>query len=82
LLEVRQHGQSARYQHASLGINGRLDTIQAAALLVKADHFQDEIDARQKVAGRYQAAFEGKLPMQTIAPDTISVSVLSSLRIS
>lgn len=51
--EIRIHGQSSRYCHTSLGINGRLDTIQAAFLLEKMVIFPEEIELRQQVAERY-----------------------------
>ncbi len=52
--EIRIHGQSKRYHHTSLGINGRMDTLQAAILLEKMAIFPEEIDLRQEVADRYQ----------------------------
>ncbi len=52
--EIRTHGQSKRYYHTRLGINGRLDTIQAAILLEKLVIFPEEIQLRQQVAARYQ----------------------------
>jgi UDP-2-acetamido-2-deoxy-ribo-hexuluronate aminotransferase len=53
LIEIRNHGQNARYCHSRIGINGRMDTIQAAVLLEKMKLFPDEIIMRQKVAKRY-----------------------------
>jgi dTDP-4-amino-4,6-dideoxygalactose transaminase len=53
------HGQgSHRYEHIYIGINGRLDTIQAAILLEKFAIFQDELLARQQVADRYTDSFK------------------------
>lgn len=57
--ELRNHGQTAPYQHPRLGINGRLDTIQAAVLLAKLEVFGDELARRADVAARYQAALKG-----------------------
>jgi UDP-2-acetamido-2-deoxy-ribo-hexuluronate aminotransferase len=51
--EIRLHGQSQRYRHTRLGINGRLDTLQAAVLLEKLALFPEEIALRQAVASRY-----------------------------
>ncbi|RJS94740.1 DegT/DnrJ/EryC1/StrS aminotransferase family protein [Salinisphaera sp. Q1T1-3] len=54
--QLRNHGQTAPYHHPMLGINGRLDTIQAAVLLSKLDIFDDEIERREAVAARYDEA--------------------------
>ena len=51
--EIRVHGQSRRYYHARLGLNGRMDTLQAAILLAKISIFDDEIVKRQQIASRY-----------------------------
>lgn len=52
--EIRTHGQSARYHHTRLGLNGRMDTMQAAFLLEKLAIFEEEVQLRQEVASRYQ----------------------------
>lgn len=53
LREIRNHGQDRRYHHPRLGLNGRLDTLQAAILLAKMDIFPDEIQARSRLGERY-----------------------------
>lgn len=50
---IRVHGQSMRYHHTCLGINGRMDTMQAAFLLEKLVIFPEELQLRQEVAMRY-----------------------------
>jgi UDP-2-acetamido-2-deoxy-ribo-hexuluronate aminotransferase len=55
---LRNHGQEGRYHHVRIGINGRMDTLQAAVLLAKLDIFEDEIERRIKVGTRYSALFE------------------------
>ncbi len=51
---LRVHGQGRnKYENLRIGINGRLDTIQAAVLLAKLEIFDDEIKKRQIVANRY-----------------------------
>ena len=50
---ISRHGQSRRYFHSELGVNGRIDTIQAAIVLAKFQLFEQEVMARQYVAGRY-----------------------------
>jgi dTDP-4-amino-4,6-dideoxygalactose transaminase len=54
LRSIRVHGSgSHKYDNARIGINGRLDTVQAAILRVKLSVFADELVARQRVADRY-----------------------------
>ncbi|HLE10808.1 MAG: aminotransferase DegT [Bdellovibrionales bacterium RIFOXYD12_FULL_39_22] len=53
---IRVHGQMGRYNHKLLGINGRLDTMQAAVLLAKMEIFEEEMRLRQEVSANYQAA--------------------------
>lgn len=57
---IRVHGQDKRYHHALLGINGRLDTLQAAILLEKMKIFEQEVLLRQKVANYYNMAINDK----------------------
>jgi UDP-2-acetamido-2-deoxy-ribo-hexuluronate aminotransferase len=51
--EIRVHGQDRRYHHPRLGLNGRLDTLQAAVLLAKLEIFDDEVEARMRIGARY-----------------------------
>ena len=53
LRQIARHGQDRRYHHVRVGINSRLDTLQAAILLSKLEIFEDEIELRQQVARRY-----------------------------
>jgi dTDP-4-amino-4,6-dideoxygalactose transaminase len=60
LRSIRVHGQgSDKYDNVRIGINGRLDTLQAAILLAKFSIFPEEIDLRQEVAKRYDALLAG-----------------------
>ena len=47
------HGQAKRYHHQMIGINGRLDTIQAAIILAKLELFEKEVKARSIIGNRY-----------------------------
>tara|TARA_B110001469_G_scaffold99792_1_gene96897 strand:- start:1137 stop:2237 length:1101 start_codon:yes stop_codon:yes gene_type:complete len=51
--QIRLHGQAKKHHHPVLGLNGRLDTIQAAIVLCKLDIFDEEVAQRQAVAERY-----------------------------
>ena len=53
--QIARHGQEKRYYHESLGVNSRLDTLQAAILLPKLAILDDEIAARQSVAEAYNS---------------------------
>lgn len=55
--QIRVHGQSARYHHTSLGINGRLDTLQCAVLIEKLTRYDWEIGRRNAIASRYSESF-------------------------
>ena len=56
--EIRVHGQDRRYHHPRLGVNGRMDTLQAAILLSKLEIFDAEVAARERVAKRYAELIE------------------------
>ena len=53
LRQIARHGQDRRYHHIRVGVNSRLDTLQAAILLPKLDIFVEEIKLRQKVGQNY-----------------------------
>jgi dTDP-4-amino-4,6-dideoxygalactose transaminase len=57
---LRDHGQQPRYYHHYVGINSRLDTLQAAVLGVKLPHLEDWSAARARHAAYYDAEFSGR----------------------
>lgn len=61
--QIARHGQNRRYHHIRVGVNSRLDTLQAAILLPKLEIFENEVQLRQQVAQRY----EGLLNASAIA---------------
>jgi len=81
--QIARHGQDRRYHHVRVGVNSRLDTLQAAILLQKLDIFDEETDLRQQVAGRYTQllghAFGDALPC--IASGNTSVYAQYTLQI-
>lgn len=72
--QIARHGQSKRYYHERVGINSRLDTIQAAILLPKLAILDDEIKRRDILAQRYSAEFSKNIQLKTpeIKPDRSS----------
>ncbi len=62
MASLREHGKGAdRYDNVRVGMNGRLDTLQAAVLLCKLDVLDAELDARRRIAHAYTAALDGVL---------------------
>lgn len=58
LRAIREHGQSERYVHQTIGYNYRMDGIQALILDHKLPHLEGWTDERRQIASRYEAAFE------------------------
>jgi UDP-2-acetamido-2-deoxy-ribo-hexuluronate aminotransferase len=56
--QIARHGQDRRYHHIRVGVNSRLDTIQAAVLLPKLGILNEEMALRQKVAERYDRVLQ------------------------
>lgn len=86
LKALRIHGDIGRYQHRYVGINGRLDAIQAAILLVKLKYFKNEIELRQQAANRYDNLLreleqQGHIELPYIAPYCQSVYAQYTIRI-
>lgn len=57
--QIGNHGQNVRYCHKYIGVNARLDTLQAAVLLAKFEHFEDEANRRFEIGKRYNALLAG-----------------------
>ena len=77
--EIRLHGQDRRYHHPRLGMNGRLDTLQAAILLAKLAVFPDEVAARGRIGARYTAALKDVATTPYIVPGNSSLYAQYSL---
>lgn len=73
LKSLRVHGQgSDKYDNVRIGLNGRLDTLQAAVLIEKLKILSDEIDRRNAVARRYSEALQAHVPVPHIASGCVS----------
>jgi UDP-2-acetamido-2-deoxy-ribo-hexuluronate aminotransferase len=67
LRSLRIHGQgSDRYENVRVGINGRMDTIQAAVVLAKLEIFESEMEQRQTVAQRYSQSLPSMVTVPSI----------------
>ena len=55
--QIARHGQDRRYHHVRVGMNSRLDTLQAAILLPKLEILDEEMQARQRIAETYTKLF-------------------------
>ncbi len=82
--QIARHGQERRYHHVRIGVNSRLDTLQAAILLPKLAVLDEELALRQEVARRY-ARLLGEAGIDTtpkIEPYNISAWAQYTIRIS
>jgi UDP-2-acetamido-2-deoxy-ribo-hexuluronate aminotransferase len=82
MLELRNHGQSARYRHTRIGLNGRLDTLQAAILLAKLEVFDDELAARDRIAQQYTALLGDAVQTPRILPNRTSAWAQYTLEVA
>ena len=72
---ISRHGQSRRYFHTDLGVNGRIDTLQAAIMLAKVDVFEAEVEARGRIGAELSAKLQvaGIQSTPQLAPGNTSV---------
>lgn len=71
--QILVHGQDRRYHHPIIGINGRMDTLQAAILLAKLEIFPEEVKARARIGERYTELLADAYKTPFIDPDNTSV---------
>jgi UDP-2-acetamido-2-deoxy-ribo-hexuluronate aminotransferase len=81
MAEIRNHGQDRRYHHPVLGLNGRMDTLQAAVILAKLPIFDDEVAARVRIGARYSELLaDANCITPFIAPGSTSVYAQYTIR--
>jgi len=82
--EIREHGQDRRYHHPRIGLNGRLDALQAAVLLAKLPVFDQERCDRVRVANRYKQQLRAldQVVLPYIRPDSTSVYAQFTLQVA
>lgn len=71
--QIRLHGQDRRYHHPVVGVNGRMDTIQAAILLAKLEIFDQEVELRGQIGARYTEMLKDVVMTPYIADYNTSV---------
>ena len=82
LKSLRVHGQGAdKYDNVRIGVTGRLDTIQAAVLIEKLKIFPDEIEARNRIAARYNEALKDVAIVPVIPEGLTSVWAQYTIRL-
>lgn len=80
--QIARHGQDRRYHHVRVGVNSRLDTLQAAVLLEKMAIFDVEIEGRQQVAAEYDRLIaDAGLATPFVEPHNKSVYAQYTLRV-
>jgi UDP-2-acetamido-2-deoxy-ribo-hexuluronate aminotransferase len=82
LRSLRNHGEGTdKYDAARIGLNSRLDTIQAAVLLQKLEILPDEIDLRNRIARRYNEALADVAIVPTVHADCVSIFAQYTIRV-
>lgn len=80
--QIARHGQDRRYHHIRIGVNSRLDTLQAAILLPKLEILDEEIALRQEVARNYNSLLqEVGITIPTITEGNICVYAQYTIQI-
>jgi UDP-2-acetamido-2-deoxy-ribo-hexuluronate aminotransferase len=81
LVSIRVHGKgSDKYDNVRIGLNARLDTLQAAILLAKFEIFSEELDAKNKVAEKYSALLKDHVKTPEVKNGNVSAWAQYSIR--
>ncbi len=83
---LRVHGSRVRYVHEAIGINSRLDALQAAILLVKLKRLDEWAEGRRRNAARYEKLFadskvQGRVTLPTVEPASFHVFNQFTIRV-
>ncbi len=79
---VHNHGQSAHYEHSRLGLNYRMNTMQAAVLLAKLPDLDYALQKRREVAQYYNQALQGIAQVPSLIDGSDSVYAQYTLRVN
>jgi len=80
--QLRVHGQDTRYHHPLVGINGRLDSLQAAVLLGKLEAFDSEVRLRAELGARYSETLGGAVRTPYVEPHNTSVYAQYTIQVA
>lgn len=81
LVSLRNHGAGEdRYDNIRIGINGRIDSFQAAILLLKLDIFLSEIEARNEIANRYTESLKDVVTTPYVLENSVSTWAQYTIR--
>jgi len=82
---IRTHGGEKRHHHPYIGVNGRMDTLQAAVVLAKLPHYTAEVAARAEIGERYGKLIAercgNKVTVPAVAPGNTSVWAQYTIRV-
>jgi UDP-2-acetamido-2-deoxy-ribo-hexuluronate aminotransferase len=81
LRAIRTHGGEKRHYHPYVGINGRLDTLQAAVLVAKLPHFSQEVEARSELGASYSRMLSDVCTVPYLQPGNTSVYAQYTIRV-
>jgi UDP-2-acetamido-2-deoxy-ribo-hexuluronate aminotransferase len=79
---IRTHGSLKRHYHPYIGMNGRLDTLQAAVLLAKLACFRDEVEARGRIGARLSERLADACVTPAVAPGNTHVYAQYTIRVN
>ena len=78
---IRSHGGIKRHHHTHIGMNGRFDTLQAAVILGKWPHFEDEVLARNQIGARYSELLNGHVTTPKVLEGNTHVYAQYTIRV-
>lgn len=78
---IRTHGGLQRHHHPYVGMNGRMDTLQAAVILGKLPHFQWEVEQRNTIGARYSDQLRGTCIVPEVCPGNTHVYAQYTIRV-
>ena len=79
---IRTHGGLRRHHHPLLGMNGRFDTLQAAVILAKLPHFDEEVAARGRLGARYSTVLSSVCQTPAVASANTHVYAQYTIRVA